>query len=96
MLRLTFSGGGPMDGERFVSEHPAPAWFGVEGGGWYELWEVASDDAARDWPTAVYGWVPGSDVFSRMYERAGREQGRVAADGLLIDRHAREGRIGRG
>jgi hypothetical protein len=91
-LKLTFTGGGPMDGEHFVSEHPAQAWFAVEGGGWYQLWEtVASEDPTGDWPTAVYEWVPGSDVISRLYEPAGREHGRAAGDGRVIHRRAAKG-----
>jgi hypothetical protein len=71
VVKLTFQGGGPMDGERFVSDHPAQAWFSVEPGGWYELWETVAGEDRGDWPTAVYEWVPGSDVISRLHARLG-------------------------
>lgn len=71
MLKLAFQGGGPLDGERLVSEHAAAARFTAGLGGWYELAQIVADEDAEDWPTAVYEWVLGSDVVSRLAARLG-------------------------
>lgn len=70
-MKLTFQGGGPMDGEHLVSEQPAETRFSVEPGGWYELWQTVPGADRNDCPTVVYEWVPGSDVISRLCARLG-------------------------
>lgn len=60
-----------MDGERLVSDDPAAGSFSVERDGRYELWETVAGEDRDDWPTAVYEWVAGSDVVTRLHARLG-------------------------
>ena len=69
MMKLTFQGGGPLDGERFVSERAAETRFRAERGGWYELSKTIAGEDGDDWPTAVYEWALGSDLIARLQAR---------------------------
>ena len=61
MLKLRFTGGGPMDGARLLSNGPAEEWFAVEGGRYRLCQTVSLPDAVGDWPTVFYEWVSGPD-----------------------------------